>query len=129
MVLVIAVGMNGGRLVGELSPHHRCHNLKGAAHTTRHRPPSLDVSWRLLFSDTKTFQIPNANFCYALFGLRRGLGTIGTQDIHWQFMTLISATSLGWPAPNPEETESEFTDPVDPKPLQRHRSQFGTCPL
>ena len=76
-----------------------------------------------------TFQIPNANFCYALFGLREGLGTIGTQDIHWQFMTLISATSLGWPAPNPEETESEFTDPVDPKPLQRHRSQFGTCPL
>jgi hypothetical protein len=58
--------------------------FEGAAHTTRHRPPSLDVSWRLLFSDTKTFQIPNANFCYALFGLGEGLGTIGTQEIHWQ---------------------------------------------
>ena len=43
------------------------------------------------------------------------MGTIGTQDIHWQFMTLISATSLGWPAPNPEEAESEFTGPVDPQ--------------
>ena len=76
-----------------------------------------------------TVQIPNANSCYALFGLRGGLGTIGTQDIHWRFMTLISAIGLGRSAPNPEEAESEFTDPVDPKPLQRYRSQFGTCPL
>ena len=76
-----------------------------------------------------TVQIPNANSCYALFGLRGGLGTIGTQDIHWRFMTLISAIGLGRSAPNPEEAESEFTDPVDPKPLQRYRSQSGTCSL
>jgi hypothetical protein len=34
VVLEIAAGMNGGRLVGELSPHHRCHILKGVARTT-----------------------------------------------------------------------------------------------
>ena len=76
-----------------------------------------------------TFQIPNANSCYALFGLRGGLGTIGTHDIRGRFVTHISAIGLGRSEPNPEEAESEFTDPVDPKPLQLYRSQFGTCPL
>ena len=76
-----------------------------------------------------TFQIPNANSCYALFGLREGLGTIGNQHIHGRFVTHISAIGLGRSAPDPEEAHSDISESADPEPHQRYRYQHGDCPL